>query len=435
MKEKVHPSLKRWAGPSLIAVLVLAALWIVPPVLQRSLHLCPVRPDGVEQAGAVPAFARKYGIGCEQCHTAWPLLNDYGRQFKLNGYVRETGGKEGVEENKGDNYWTEKMFPLSVVVRSRPYDKTNTLDNDFRMQPIKDVDFFVAGGDAAKHLSVFAEIDANSDNSFTPSMADLQLGYHPSSYVNVIGARRGFFVMDPYQTLSNFGSPTVANRAVAGLNPDQGMLSMSTMDETKQTAAVYGTVDKEGVGELYYAVGATADNGADSGSGPKDGNVRLAFDTLKGVMLGVFGVSGHEGPNVAPNNLTDRIKFEKGGIDAMVEKGPVVGRAAFMTAHETDDVAQLSQSDRAGYAELMYVYKRGVDPLPFLVPLVRWNGYTTMNGTRSFTYVTAQLAHYFQANLKGFLEYSFDTRSDLQGTNTTPTPKSNRLTAQVELGF
>jgi hypothetical protein len=37
-------------------------------------------------AHAIPAFARKYGLRCSACHTAWPELNDFGWRFKDNGY-------------------------------------------------------------------------------------------------------------------------------------------------------------------------------------------------------------------------------------------------------------------------------------------------------------------------------------------------------------
>ena len=38
---------------------------------------------------AVPSFAQQTGMPCQQCHTTayGPALTDYGRQFKLNGYV------------------------------------------------------------------------------------------------------------------------------------------------------------------------------------------------------------------------------------------------------------------------------------------------------------------------------------------------------------
>lgn len=35
---------------------------------------------------AIPAFARKYGLPCSACHTAWPELNNFGQTFRDNGY-------------------------------------------------------------------------------------------------------------------------------------------------------------------------------------------------------------------------------------------------------------------------------------------------------------------------------------------------------------
>jgi hypothetical protein len=37
-------------------------------------------------ANALPAFARKYGLRCSACHEAWPQLNPFGQKFKDNGY-------------------------------------------------------------------------------------------------------------------------------------------------------------------------------------------------------------------------------------------------------------------------------------------------------------------------------------------------------------
>jgi len=38
------------------------------------------------KAMAIPAFARKYGLPCSACHTAWPELNNFGLVFRDNGY-------------------------------------------------------------------------------------------------------------------------------------------------------------------------------------------------------------------------------------------------------------------------------------------------------------------------------------------------------------
>ena len=37
-------------------------------------------------AYAIPAFSRKYKVGCDMCHTIYPQLNAFGRDFKNNGF-------------------------------------------------------------------------------------------------------------------------------------------------------------------------------------------------------------------------------------------------------------------------------------------------------------------------------------------------------------
>ncbi|MCG6860793.1 MAG: hypothetical protein LJE70_05880, partial [Chromatiaceae bacterium] len=41
---------------------------------------------------AIPAFARQMGVECTECHTAYPQLNAFGREFKLTGYTLGAGG-------------------------------------------------------------------------------------------------------------------------------------------------------------------------------------------------------------------------------------------------------------------------------------------------------------------------------------------------------
>ncbi len=38
-------------------------------------------------ARALPSFARQVGLQCTACHTEFPVLNQFGRQFKLSGYT------------------------------------------------------------------------------------------------------------------------------------------------------------------------------------------------------------------------------------------------------------------------------------------------------------------------------------------------------------
>jgi hypothetical protein len=54
-------------------------------------------------AHAVPAFARKYGMKCTACHEAWPVLNQFGRAFRDNGFRFNTGRDNEVLTNP--EYW------------------------------------------------------------------------------------------------------------------------------------------------------------------------------------------------------------------------------------------------------------------------------------------------------------------------------------------
>jgi len=449
-----------------LALALLAVCAVLPPAIHQALHYCPLRPDGVGPAYALPAFSRKYKLSCAQCHSGFPVLNAYGRQFKMNGYVREAGSSDGVLKSQDRELATETIFPWALIVRSRPIDNgkgtisnqgaqmggtASPNSNGFKTEPLNDVDFFVAGGDAARHISFFGEIDANANSAttFQPSLGDLRLGYHPSAFWNVVAARRGFFADDPYQTIVSNETPTIANRATDLALADQHSISGNALLATQQAMYAYGLVNLSGDSFLYYAAGATKDS--DQGNqytSPTNGNARLAFDNGKGLMVGAFGTFGHEradtdgsGGNLGVDNGAGVTQsFQRGGFDALYEIGDWAARAAFAYTHDRDSFLNVNDTDRAAYAELAYYYKRG-HMYPFLVPLVRENWYTTFNGTSQFNYVTAQLAHYFAPNLKAFVEYSVDTKRDFQnGALVPPTPgvlamRGNRITTQIEVGF
>src|SRR5689334_25170357 len=63
----------------------------------------------VQDARAIPAFARKYGLACTGCHEAWPTLNDFGRAFRDNGYQMLLGEDSPTKLSPG--YW-----PISIRI-------------------------------------------------------------------------------------------------------------------------------------------------------------------------------------------------------------------------------------------------------------------------------------------------------------------------------
>lgn len=82
-------------------------------------------------AGAVPVFARKYGLNCSMCHSAYPRLNDFGARFRANGYrlpgrehaektVLESPAPVAMRTNAGYTYeqWRHMVDPAQNGKRS-----------------------------------------------------------------------------------------------------------------------------------------------------------------------------------------------------------------------------------------------------------------------------------------------------------------------------
>jgi hypothetical protein len=59
-----------WSRASAVGGLLLAAVLMSPST-----------------ARALPSFARQLNMQCFDCHTEFPVLNQFGRQFKLTGYT------------------------------------------------------------------------------------------------------------------------------------------------------------------------------------------------------------------------------------------------------------------------------------------------------------------------------------------------------------
>ncbi len=86
---------------SFAIVLALSVLTDSQPVYALPLHTANVR--------AIPAFARKYGLPCSACHTAWPELNNFGQTFRDNGYQLNNDHDSPIFQDPG-------YFPITFRI-------------------------------------------------------------------------------------------------------------------------------------------------------------------------------------------------------------------------------------------------------------------------------------------------------------------------------
>src|SRR5215472_14538616 len=73
---------ERW---SLVTSILTFVILLVTMVLADSRPAYTLPVHNLKNVRAIPAFARKYGLPCSACHTAWPELNNFGQTFRDNG--------------------------------------------------------------------------------------------------------------------------------------------------------------------------------------------------------------------------------------------------------------------------------------------------------------------------------------------------------------
>jgi hypothetical protein len=71
-----------------------------------------------EDAGAIPAFARKHKVSCTVCHSAAPKLKAYGEEFAGNGFVFPEGEepKRAFIETGDEKLLLQRDLPLAVRI-------------------------------------------------------------------------------------------------------------------------------------------------------------------------------------------------------------------------------------------------------------------------------------------------------------------------------
>ncbi|MEP6884606.1 MAG: cytochrome C [Gammaproteobacteria bacterium] len=91
------------------------ALWIRRAwFIEALLCACLAAP----MAQAVPSFARQTGMACAACHTVFPELTPFGREFKLNGYVIDNIKQiTGINIDNRQTLSLNSIPPLSVMLQ------------------------------------------------------------------------------------------------------------------------------------------------------------------------------------------------------------------------------------------------------------------------------------------------------------------------------
>jgi hypothetical protein len=307
------------------------ATWVFAAPLALSLL-------SVSDAGAVPAFARKYQTSCQTCHIVFPKLNAFGEAFRLRGYrlpgetedmVKQPPVSLGAPAYK--RLWPKAiwpgdlpgMVPLAVHVKLAAVN-TSTLNEDGSVSTIhndlqfpQEVNVFGAGtlGD---HVSVFSEVTfaENPDGSVAVELEHAHMGFDsPFGPEDMFHFRIGKIapnLVDGFQEM--WISTNSAIESLFGYNPigaDGGTgLAEGVVPEPISLPTL--TRGVEGYGMIEHRMLWVA--GLSNGIGPAPTDVTGRFDgnNAKDVYarfdykIGGMGLDGYEGNRQAPvNNWQD----------------------------------------------------------------------------------------------------------------------------------
>ncbi len=134
-------------------------------------------------AEAIPSFARQTGLSCAACHTIFPELTSFGRQFKLNGYTMtniKTISQKEASTNKKTNREALRLLsisPLSLMFKTGFTHMAKALpgtqNNDVEFPQATSLYY---GGQITPHMGSFIQVTMD-DGSGTFGLDMLDIRY------------------------------------------------------------------------------------------------------------------------------------------------------------------------------------------------------------------------------------------------------------------
>lgn len=174
----------------------------------------------VQDVEAVPAFARKYDVSCNVCHTRQPRLNPYGQRFLENGYqlpgTADGGRKEkylfGGETNGVtlDDISNIMAVRVRADVQQASLRQNTSAVNELGVSDDPDIVFprtlnLFFAGTATRNISFFFEGEYDTQDS-----AESSLAFERSilMFDNLFGQQNGTFKIGIFAPSSLYAFPT-----------------------------------------------------------------------------------------------------------------------------------------------------------------------------------------------------------------------------------
>src|SRR5437868_14985084 len=211
-----------------------------------------------QPAGALPAFARKYGLRCSACHESWPMLNYFGQKFKDNGYQLMNDKDAPIWQNPG--YWpiTLRMTPFwsreSINKVSADTGQTSLATTGFNFGGLdiltcgtleKNVSFLLVPSSDETGAFHFESVNVRFDNLFHSPWLNVKVGKFELD--TFISEKRGLTLSGSGGEYQLFHFIPVGDGNIFGQVGDNQLgaewMGHSDDDRTRLSAAVFSSTD------------------------------------------------------------------------------------------------------------------------------------------------------------------------------------------------
>ena len=226
---------------------------------------CLFAQTNIPVAHAVPSFARQTGLGCDSCHTNFPQLTPFGRQFKAHGYLLTNNADSW---NKG--LLDDNNLPHLAFMVDGGFTRTNKGQEggaapgfgDNNNWALNQLSFFYGGIVVPDFVGAFIQGTYNGPNGsaayWSLDNADLRLARDLTVGGNelVLGfsANNNPTVQDLWNTTPAWSFPYMTS--VLGPSPAASALIQEDLAQQVAGTSVYAFYDQHLYAELgaYYAL-------------------------------------------------------------------------------------------------------------------------------------------------------------------------------------
>ncbi len=133
-------------------------------------------------AQAVPSFSRQTGMPCSACHTVFPQLTAFGREFKLNGYTL-TGIKQIQKSNAAGSLKINEIPALSAMLQVgwTHVQSSSKVSQNNNVEFPQQLSLFYAG-EITPHMGTFMQVTMGPGGGFEWDNTEVRLAYHTNVF-------------------------------------------------------------------------------------------------------------------------------------------------------------------------------------------------------------------------------------------------------------